>query len=671
MKGVSAIGKLKSFIKPQVIEVGEAGMAEAFHRQLLANPIMRFSLWLERRKSGGALKEAVMRKQVKEAAYDFGSRALGTVAPLDGKVALYVSNKPMPLSLKKSIIAHERFHTLPIIGPSEILAHTVGAGSSALSGQGAEALRHITALPRYRPGRFAIEAGIGTGGYYGAKRLAKPKGDIEKTSEKRTEVKAHNRTLKGEEVPVRQHTRSVDEPMPGPHSTIIKPIPKTTNAVWDYSLQDHRAKRAGRHNDLRLCDARGNAHSWAIRKMPDKGKSSFAFQTFTHSRKYIDFEGELRGYGAGSVSLADRGLALIHSADDNKVNYSVVHGRDSQDYSLVRLGDKTWIIHNTSAPTPPAGKPKYKDLDWDESVADDPNVVIGAKIDGGHAIIMLEPGKRARAYSPRNTKEGKPIEYTHKIPGLWDVKWGGKGSTELRGEVAAVGKDGRPLHVSVTSGLLNAGLLTSIEKQTKGPKLQVFLFDVTKYNGKDMRQLPYTERMRLVTDIASKHPGMRVAPTAVEKSDKLRMLRTIKAGKYPLTAEGVVVWGHKGPAKMKTGKEFDVFIRDIYRGTGKYVRSAGGFNYSLTPKGRVVGNVGTGFTDKERREMLVRKGDYLGRVARVTAQEKLKSGALRAPSYEALHFEKNYGLEKTAGPILKALIMHLFGKKTKDRKSRS
>ena len=64
---------------------------------------------------------------------------------------------------------------------------------------------------------------------------------------------------------------------------------------------------------------------------------------------------------------------------------------------------------------------------------------------------------------------------------------------------------------------------------------------------------------------------------------------------------------------------------------------AGGFSYSLKPGEESVGEVGSGFTQSTRGQMLQSPEDFIGRIARIRAQEQFPSGAYRAPSFLALH----------------------------------
>jgi len=88
-----------------------------------------------------------------------------------------------------------------------------------------------------------------------------------------------------------------------------------------------------------------------------------------------------------------------------------------------------------------------------------------------------------------------------------------------------------------------------------------------------------------------------------------------------------------------------VYIRSIYpaieQKSGKEKDEAGGFEYSLTPRGEIIGSVGTGFTKEKRRDMFGHPEDYIGMVARVKSPQQYSSGALRAPSFYTMDIEKN------------------------------
>jgi hypothetical protein len=376
--------------------------------------------------------------------------------------------------------------------------------------------------------------------------------------------------------------------------------------------------------------------------MPKPGESMPVFQTFTHKREYLDFQGRLRGYGAGDVTLFDRARALINYSTPDRILYSVLRRGGTDDYALVRTRGTTWVLHNMTREAPELGKAeKYKNVAWEEKLARSPGIVVGGKLDGGYTTVILPTGRRARAFSPRQSVKGERIEYTHKIPGLFDTHSVDSGDTMVAAEVVAVGEDGRALPVQRTSGLLNSDVLRSREEQEKsGDKLRLFLHNVLQYRGKDVRQLPYREKLGLMRALAERYPVFRMAPTAETEEEKRSLIREIKAGRHPLVSEGVVLWG-SGPTKMKLRPDYDVYIRGFTEGEGRLKgKSVGGVEYSLTPDGPIVGMVGTGLTDGRRRDMWRHKKSYLGRVVKVRADGQFASGALRAPAFVDTHLDK-------------------------------
>jgi len=89
---------------------------------------------------------------------------------------------------------------------------------------------------------------------------------------------------------------------------------------------------------------------------------------------------------------------------------------------------------------------------------------------------------------------------------------------------------------------------------------------------------------------------------------------------------------------VKLYEEHDVHVKDIFPGKKSLEGvGAGGFSYSLKPGEESVGEVGSGFTQSTREQMLQSPEDFIGRTARIRAQEQFPSGAYRAPSFLALH----------------------------------
>jgi ATP-dependent DNA ligase len=194
-------------------------------------------------------------------------------------------------------------------------------------------------------------------------------------------------------------------------------------------------------------------------------------------------------------------------------------------------------------------------------------------------------------------------------------------------------------------GLLNATLANSLKaQQEKGISLKNMVYDLQSLGSKsvDMDAVPYAQRLALVKEVIQHLPAdVFHAPAEANSPEEATQLwRSIGEGKHPLTREGIVIHPPTGvPSKAKFLEDQDVHIRGMFPGEGKYYkRGVGGFTYSLTPDGPVLGRVGTGFDDDLRMDMYRNPDAYTGRVARVQHQGAFPgSGALRAPSFIALH----------------------------------
>lgn len=122
---------------------------------------------------------------------------------------------------------------------------------------------------------------------------------------------------------------------------------------WEYVVQQHAARKAGKHIDLRLGDPEtGHGHSWALRYWPKPGEKRLAVMQSTHDIPYFDWQGTIRkGYGAGTVKISDRQKAKIQSASGSKITFTV--GKNEL-YSLVRTSSrdgKGWLLLNRSEPS--------------------------------------------------------------------------------------------------------------------------------------------------------------------------------------------------------------------------------------------------------------------------------------------------------------------------------
>jgi len=421
--------------------------------------------------------------------------------------------------------------------------------------------------------------------------------------------------------------------------------------LLDYIVQRHKARRAGEHYDVRFGTPETGLFSWASRKgIPAPGQKHLAIQQPLHEHGYKDFEGEIpSGYGAGSVSKHDEGQILVTKVLPNAVHFTTAHRRYPERFVLTRGVGKKWLlINSTKTEAVPYAKVHYASVPAEraEEILGGlkPGSSAQAKIDGAASLTKLFKD-HAEVVSYRAAKgTGHPIVHTERV-------FGGRPETRipaslvgsvLRGELYGTGQGGRATPPQQLGGILNSSIAKSLGTQKeKGISLKNMLFDVQQLGNKPVAPgTPYAERMKMLQQVlphlGEKFHGPEEAKTP---EDALSLWKRISSGKHPLTHEGVVVHPPTGkPTKLKLREEHDVHIRDFFPGMGKLQgKGVGGFRYSHTPTGPIAGEVGTGFSDQLRQEMHQMPQDFVGRVARVLAQEKLPSGALRAPALIGLH----------------------------------
>lgn len=139
---------------------------------------------------------------------------------------------------------------------------------------------------------------------------------------------------------------SADMFAPGiPAGRVIHPIPEIRDKQWQLAIQEHLARRAGKHWDIRFVDpVTQMAHSFAVpRSAFPKGKRVFlAIQQPTHTADYATtFSGTIpEGYGAGEVKLREVSPINIEFASPNRI----IFNRNGKRYALFRMQDKNWGI---------------------------------------------------------------------------------------------------------------------------------------------------------------------------------------------------------------------------------------------------------------------------------------------------------------------------------------
>lgn len=116
-----------------------------------------------------------------------------------------------------------------------------------------------------------------------------------------------------------------------------------------FLIHDHKSiGRAGQHWDLRL-GYDGVLKSYASKKIPDlindETKKIIIFQQPDHDGSWFDFTGEISdGYGAGKVSIWDKGTFNIIKWTQNLITLDFAGKKIKGNYSFVLYKENQWLM---------------------------------------------------------------------------------------------------------------------------------------------------------------------------------------------------------------------------------------------------------------------------------------------------------------------------------------
>lgn len=122
-----------------------------------------------------------------------------------------------------------------------------------------------------------------------------------------------------------------------------------------FVVQEHHASHL--HWDFRL-EMDEVLKSWAVPKEPPTQPNvrRLAIEVEDHPLSYIDFEGVIEEgkYGAGTVTIWDRGTYSLESRKPDKIVFTLSGRRLTGRYTLVRLKNdpKNWLLFKTKIAEP-------------------------------------------------------------------------------------------------------------------------------------------------------------------------------------------------------------------------------------------------------------------------------------------------------------------------------
>jgi len=430
-----------------------------------------------------------------------------------------------------------------------------------------------------------------------------------------------------------------------------------------FVVQRHDARRL--HYDFRL-ERNGALASWAVPKGPplEPGQQHLAVHVEDHPLEYASFEGEIpKGqYGAGTVEIWDSGTyELLEEKPDGGLTIRLQGKRLNGMYALVPAhlsGDeKNWLIIRKKDDTAAAArKPrKYQPMlatlaaevpkgDWLYEIKWDGYRII-ATVSGGEPELRT---RRDQDYTQRFENVAKELVKALKTP-----------DCVVDGEVCALDEEGRPSFSAMQQG-------------RPGTPIVYYVFDLLEVEGEPIIDLPLEERRdRLERLLDKRNKTVRFsegfddgeALLAAAEKQKLEGIMAKRLGSRYLPGKRSREW-----LKIKGHGRQEFVIAGYTRGQGRRAGTLGSLVLGMYEGGELVyvGNVGTGFNDKEIERLLrtlkpleretppfkavpkmprVRKSDVAWvepkLVAEVEFVEWTHDGRLRAPSYKGLREDKD------------------------------
>jgi bifunctional non-homologous end joining protein LigD len=432
-----------------------------------------------------------------------------------------------------------------------------------------------------------------------------------------------------------------------------------------FVVQRHDASRL--HYDFRL-ERDGVLLSWAVPKgVPlEPGEQRLAVHVEDHPLSYADFEGEIPkgSYGAGTVEIWDRGTyELVEDKPDGGMTVRLYGEKLDGLWALVPAqlnGDpRNWLIirkkDDPSAGSPPAQRRKREYRPMLATLA--PEVPHGegwlyeVKWDGFRAIVDVQGGEATLTSRNLNDLTARFPSVAKAVPGAVKTP-----DCVLDGEICALDERGRSSFSAMQQG---TGTLV------------LYLFDVLEVEGTQVLGLPLTERRARLEALLDRRD--RTVRLSEEFEDGDALYEAAKAqgleGIVAKRADSVYEPGKRSRnwLKIKTHGRQEFVIAGYTKGQGRRSGRFGSLVLATYEGGelRYVGNVGTGFTEREIDRLLerlrpleratppfrevprmpkVRKGDVVWvepeLVAEVEFVEWTHDGRLRAPSYQGLREDK-------------------------------
>ena len=443
-----------------------------------------------------------------------------------------------------------------------------------------------------------------------------------------------------------------------------------------FVIQEHHATRL--HWDLRL-ERDGVLVCWAIPKgLPQAPKDNhFAALTENHPLEYLDFDGEIpQGqYGAGSMSIWDRGTYECEKWDPRKIEVALHGRRLNARYALFAISSgesdtggrpKQWMIHRMDPPADDDREPMPERIEpmfarAGRLPSEDAQWAYEIKWDGVRAIAHSKPGE-LHLHS-RNLND-----VTHSYPELSRLNRAlSSHEAILDGEIVAFDEHGRPSFAALQRRM-HVGSAAQAKRLAKASPVTYMLFDLLWLDGHSLMTLPYSERRELLAALDLNGTSWQTPEHLIGSgADVLRA--SAEQGLEGILAkrlDSTYTPGARstGWVKIKNQLRQEFVIGGWVPGEGRRSQQLGALLVGVHDPGgalRYSGRVGTGFSESElerlstilaplsRTRSPFAAADKPPReaifceprlVAEVEFTEWTARGSLRHPSYKGLREDK-------------------------------